>query len=53
MTDVPPPNTQSTTALLRRLFAEHGRQHVPTYAASIVLMAIGAAATAICAIEAA
>ena len=49
MTDVPPPNTQSTTALLRRLFAEHGRQHVPAYAASIVLMAIGAAATAICA----
>mgnify|MGYP003346564879 CR=1 FL=1 len=34
---------------MRRLFAEHGRKHVPAYLGAAALMAIGAAATATCA----
>ncbi len=34
------------TALLRRLFGEHGRQHLRAYLAAAALMAVGAAATA-------
>ena len=49
MTDAPQINTVSTYALLRRLFSEHGRKHVPSYLAAIVLMAVGAAATSTCA----
>jgi subfamily B ATP-binding cassette protein MsbA len=36
----------STTAMLKRIFLEHGRQHVPKYLLAGVFLAIGAAATA-------
>ncbi len=36
----------STTALLRRIFVEHGRQHVPKYLLAAAFLAVGAAATA-------
>ena len=49
MTDATQINTASTFALLRRLFVEHGKKHVPSYAAALVLMGVGAAATAACA----
>ena len=49
MTDTPPPAPPSTLAMLRRLFSEHGRRHVPAYAAAVLLMAVGAAATSLCA----
>ena len=49
MTDASHTDSPSTLALLRRLFFEHGAKHLPAYAASIALMAVGAGATSLCA----
>ena len=40
------PDTHNSLSLLRRLLVEHGRQHAGAYASALVLMAIGAGATA-------
>ena len=46
MTDNSLANDLTTTAMLKRVFTEHGRQHVSKYILSAFLLAIGAAATA-------
>ncbi|MDO9440795.1 MAG: ABC transporter ATP-binding protein [Beijerinckiaceae bacterium] len=49
MSDAPTPSAANagTIPLLRRLFAEHGRQHLRSYIGAGCLMAVGAVATAI------
>ena len=42
----PPAFADGTISMLRRLFAEHGRQHVGAYLAAFVMMGVGAGATA-------
>ncbi len=46
MTSYSPAEEASAFGLLRRIFAEHGRQHVPVYLAAAVLLGVGAATTA-------
>lgn len=49
MSDIPaspPAFADGTISMLRRLFAEHGRQHIGAYLAAFVMMGVGAGATA-------
>lgn len=47
MTEIQNPKVPeaSNLAMLRRLFAEHGRRHLPKYALALLLMAVSAGAT--------
>lgn len=46
MAEIDPKRDVSTSAMLRRLFTEHGREHVAKYIAAAAFLAIGAGATA-------